>query len=85
VVEKGSVSVKYNDGYGHKFNVKKGVRQVDPLSLIIFNTMLDMLAILTNRAKDLGQIVGVGPHLVVGGLSILQYANGTIIFMEDDL
>jgi hypothetical protein len=25
------------------------------------------------------------PHLVVGGLSILQYANDTILLMEHDL
>jgi hypothetical protein len=47
--------------------------------------MLDILVILTNRAKDLRQIVGVVTHLVDGGLSIPQYVNGTIIFMEDYL
>jgi hypothetical protein len=47
--------------------------------------VVDMLAILINRAKDLGQVIGVVPHLVDGGLSILQYADDTIIFMEDDL
>jgi hypothetical protein len=30
-------------------------------------------------------IEGVIPHLVDGGLSILQYANDTILFMEHDL
>ena len=32
-----------------------------------------------------GQIVGVVPHLVDGGLSILQYADDTILFMEHDM
>jgi hypothetical protein len=33
-----------------------------------------------------GQIEGVIPHLVVdGGLSILQYDDDTILFMEHDL
>jgi hypothetical protein len=40
---------------------------------------------LINRAKDLGQVVGVVSHLVDGGLSILPYTDDTIIFMEDDL
>ena len=44
-----------------------------------------MLAIMIERAKDNGQIEGVVPHLVDGGLSILQYADDTIIFMERDL
>ena len=43
-----------------------------------------MLAILIERAKSEGQIEGVIPHLVDGGLSILQYADDTILFMEHD-
>jgi hypothetical protein len=42
----------------------------------------DMLDILIERD---GQIEGVIPHLVDGGLSILQYAGDTILFMEHDL
>jgi hypothetical protein len=40
-----------------------------------------MLAILIGRAKRNGQIDGVVPHLVDDGLSILQYADDTIIFL----
>jgi hypothetical protein len=45
----------------------------------------DMLAILIARAKEDGQVDGLIPHLVDGGISILQYADDTIIFMEHDL
>jgi hypothetical protein len=41
-----------------------------------------MLAILINRAKEEGQISGVIPNLVDEGLSILQYADDTILFMD---
>jgi hypothetical protein len=44
-----------------------------------------MLAVLINRAKTEGQIEGVIPHLVDEGLSILQYTDDTILFMENDL
>ena len=44
-----------------------------------------MLTILIKRAKSDGQIGGLVPHLVEGGLSILQYADDTILFMEHDL
>jgi len=44
-----------------------------------------MLAALIARAKECGQVTGVIPYLVDDGLSILQYADGTILFMEDDL
>jgi hypothetical protein len=45
----------------------------------------DMLAIIIKLAKEDGQVEGLIPHLVNGGVSILQYANDTIIFLENDL
>jgi hypothetical protein len=48
---------------------------------MLFNIVADMLAILIERAKSDGQIERVIPHLVDGGLSSLQYANDTILFM----
>jgi hypothetical protein len=44
-----------------------------------------MLTVLIKRAKTEGQIEGVIPHLVDDGLSILQYTDDTILFMEHDL
>lgn len=44
-----------------------------------------MLAILIARAKEDGQVSGLIPHLVDGGVSILQYADDTILFMEHNL
>jgi hypothetical protein len=44
-----------------------------------------MLAIIIARAKEEGQIGGLLPHLVEGGISILQYADDTILFMEHDI
>jgi hypothetical protein len=79
------VAIKVNDDVGNYFQTKKGLRQGDPLSPMLFNIVADMLAILIERAKEDGQIEGVVPHLVDGGLSILQYADDTIIFMDHDL
>jgi hypothetical protein len=61
------------------------LRQGDPLSPILFNAVVDMLAILINRAKADGQVDGLVPHLVDGGLSILQYADDTLLFFDNDL
>jgi hypothetical protein len=44
-----------------------------------------MVAILINRAISQGQVKGVIPHLTDGGISILQYADGTILFMDHNL
>ena len=64
---------------------KKGLRQGDPMSPILFKIVADMLAILIARAKEAGQIEGVIPHLVQDGLSILQYVDDTVIFMSHDV
>jgi hypothetical protein len=83
-IQKGSVGIRVNDDIGHYFQTKKGLRQGDPLSPILFNIVADMLAILIERAKEDGQVSGLIPHLVDGGLSILQYADDTILFLEND-
>jgi hypothetical protein len=44
-----------------------------------------MLTLLITRAKEDGQIRGLAPHLVDDGISILQYADDMILFMEHDL
>jgi hypothetical protein len=85
VVEKGSVGIRVNNDIGHYFQTRKGLRQGDPLSPILFNIIADMLAVLIARAKEDGQVDGLIPHLVDGGVSILQYADDTIIFMEHDI
>jgi retron-type reverse transcriptase len=78
----GHVSIKVNDQVGKNFQTRKGVWQRDPLSPILFNIVVDMLAILINRAKNGGQISGVILNIIDDGLSILQYADDTILFMD---
>ena len=81
----GSVGIKVNDEIGPYFQTKRGFRQGDPMSPILFNIVADMLALIIKRAKDNGQIRGVVPHLLDDGLSIQQYADDTIIFIDHDL
>ena len=81
-ISSGSVAINVNDEVGHFFQTKKGLRHGDPLWPLLFNIVADILAILIKRANEEGQISGVVPHLVDGGLSILHYANDTILFME---
>jgi hypothetical protein len=77
-IQGGSVGIKVNDDIGHYFQTLKGLRQGDSLSPILFNIVADMLAILIARAREDGQIGSLVPHLVDGGISILQYADDTI-------
>ena len=85
MVTGGSVGIKVNDDIGPYFQTKRGLRQGDPMSPILFNIVVDMLPLLIKRAKVDGQIRGLIPHLIDDGLFILQYAHDTIIFLDHDL
>jgi hypothetical protein len=85
IVKGGSVCIKVNDEMGHYFQTKKGLRQGDPLSPVLFNLIADMLAVLIERSKEVSYFDGLVPHLVEDGLSILQYVDDTILLLEDDL
>ena len=78
------MGIKVNDDIGPYFQTKRRLRQRDPMSPILFNIICDMLALLINRAKADGQIRGVVPDLIDDGLSILQYADDAIIFIDHD-
>jgi len=78
----GSVAINVINEVGPFFQTKKGLRQGDPLSPILFNIVADMLTLFINRAKKENQLSGVVPQLLVGGLSIIQYADDTILFLE---
>jgi hypothetical protein len=71
-VSRGSVSIKVNDDIGHYFQTRKGLRQGDPLSPMLFNIVADMLALIEHAKFD-GQIEGVIPHLVDG--VVYQFFN----------
>jgi hypothetical protein len=58
---RGNVAINVNEDIGYFFQTRKGLRQGDPLSPLLFNLVTDMLAILINGAKEDGQIVGVVP------------------------
>jgi hypothetical protein len=83
--QRNNVNIKVNDQLGSYFQTRKGLRQGDPISPILFNIVADMLAILIARVKEAGRVEGVIPNLIQDGLSILQYADDTLIFMSHDV
>jgi hypothetical protein len=55
------------------------VKEYDPISEILLNLVVDVLIKLIDIAELNGQIKGIVPHLVDDDLSILQYADDTIV------
>jgi hypothetical protein len=60
------------------------LRQGDPLSPLLFNLVVDALAGMLDKARKAGHIRGLVPNLVEGGITHLQYADDTIIFLSFD-
>jgi membrane-associated protease RseP (regulator of RpoE activity) len=84
IIEGGKVGININGTPGSFFNTHRGLRQGGPLSPLLFNLVSDALGTMLEKAKETNQIRGVIPHLVEGGLTHLQYADGTIIFLSLD-
>jgi hypothetical protein len=85
VVRGGRVAIRVNNEIGPYFPTYAGVRQGDPLSPLLFDVVGDGLALLMKKGQEEGLVKGLVPHLVDGGISILQYADDTILLLEDSL
>jgi hypothetical protein len=83
VVRGGRVAIRVNNEIGPYFPTFAGVRQGDPLSPLLFDVVGDGLALLMKKGQEEGLSKGLVPHLD-GGISILQYADDTILLLEDD-
>lgn len=55
------------------------------MSPVLFNIVAGMLVVLLKRAKTNGLVSGIIPHLVEDGLSVLQYVDDTVIFLDHNL
>jgi hypothetical protein len=81
-VKGGRVCIDLNGKRGEFFRSFKGLRQGDPLSPLLFNLMADALSTMLSRASVAGVIQGLVPNLIDGGLTHLQYADDTVIFLS---
>jgi hypothetical protein len=70
-MEKGIVAVKLNNTMGHYFLSHKGVRQGNPLSLLLFNLAADVLIRMVASAQQTLLVTGMAENLVDKGIAIL--------------
>jgi hypothetical protein len=82
-VRGGRVAINLNGELGTFFRSYKGLRQGDPLSPLLFNLVADGLAAILQKAAERGVLEGVTPNLVNGGLTHLQYADDTVLFIQN--
>jgi hypothetical protein len=84
VLSGGRVGINFNGEPGEFFRTHKGLRQGDPVFPLLFNLVADASATIIKKGRDAGLIRGFIPKLVEGGLTHLQYADDTVIFMKAD-
>jgi hypothetical protein len=83
VVTNGTLSVKVNDKIGPYFPSHKGVRQCDSFAPFLFNMAANSLSKMVSLAQQNGLITGLASNLVENGIAILQYADDTILLIQD--
>jgi hypothetical protein len=84
ILSSSSSAVVLNGIVGKKFACRRGVRQGDLLSLLLFAPTADLLQDIINKLCDDGHLV---PPIKFDGQDypIVQYADGTLLFMEASL
>jgi len=85
VVRGSSICVRINEEGSSYFKAGKGLRQGDPLSPLLFNLVADVFTRMLIKAADQNLITGLMPEAFPGGIISLQYADDTLLFLENDL
>jgi hypothetical protein len=85
ILYNGIAAVKLNETVGPYFQSHKGVRQGDPLSPILFNMVAHCLTRMVMKAQQSALVTRLIPHLIDSGIAILQYADDTVMCLQDDI
>ena len=84
-IHQGTFQVRINDSNGPQFSGGKGLKQGDPHSPLLFNLVADVFSKMLHKATNSGLIYGLLPQAFPGGMISLQYADDTILFLDNSL
>ena len=82
LLKTGTSSVLLNGTAGKVFHCKRGVRQGDPLSPLLFVLAADLLQHIINQAKNQGSLNLPIRHNAGTDFPIVQYVEDTLLIME---
>jgi hypothetical protein len=85
LLDNGFVGVRINNENSDFFLTGRGVRKSDPISPILFNFVADVFTRILMRAAGHGQIRGLLQSLNGTGVISLQYADDTLLLLENNL
>jgi retron-type reverse transcriptase len=84
ILSSGTSAVLLNGVPGRKFYCKRGVRQGDPLSPLLFVLAADFLQSLLNKAMEQGLLRPPIPSTACPDFPVIQYADDTLIILQAD-
>jgi hypothetical protein len=84
ILSSGSSTVLLNGILGKPFDCKRGVRQGDPLSSLLFVLAGDLLQTIVNKAWQNGILKHPLSDSFRGDFPILQYADDTLLILPGD-
>jgi hypothetical protein len=82
IMSSGTSAVLLNGVPRKTFHCKRGVRQGDPLSPLLFVLAANVLQLMINKAKDMGLLHLPIPTSSTSDFPVIQYADNTLIIVE---